>query len=371
MLLFAAGCNSLLGVQDITLGDGGTGGGDGSATMCIAGTGSLIKPCFVTLPTGTVNLTGTINTDSDSRCVVQKQTGGPDVCMIGGNDLNVTAMLRAIGSRPLVLVAVHDLTVSAVLDVSGDATMPAAGANTGNCIGTGPGAASMGSPGGGGGGGFGATGAAGGNGANGAIGGAAGTTSMPTFVRGGCDGGTGGMNGNLLGGAGGGAGGSVYLVAGNSIEIASGGAVAAGGGGGAAGGAAPGSGKGGGGGGGASGGLVGLDAPTVGVDGNVWATGGGGGGGATNTATGVAGATGNASNTAGGQGGGGGGGNGGNGGLNNVPPLAANGQPATCTPSGSVYCGGGGGGGGVGVVWLNATNAVVTATIAPDTTSPP
>src|SRR5215471_4013779 len=108
MLLFAAGCSSLLGIQDITLGDGGT-GGDGSANMCIAG--SLFKPCFVTLPTTTVSLNGPINTDTDSRCVTSKQTGGPDACMIGGKTLNVTGTVRATGSRPLVLVAVMDLTV--------------------------------------------------------------------------------------------------------------------------------------------------------------------------------------------------------------------------------------------------------------------
>ena len=360
VLLACVGCNQILGVQDITLGDAGTAGGDGSgssALVCIAGAGgsdTLFTPCFAAAPTGDVVLGGTIDTDSSNLCSVQHQSGGPDVCVVAGNTLTVQQNFRASGSRPLVLAAVTDLTVKAMLDISGGAQTAAAGANSGDCLGTAPGGDDATSPGGGGGGALGAPSASGGAGFAGATGGAGtGLIATPTFVRGGCDGKKGGTKGSAAGGAGGTAGGALYLIAGNSVDVQGSGTIAAPGGGGM-GGASGGAG----GGGGASGGFVGLDAPDVSVDGTIYANGGGGGGGAGIAGAGGTGQTGTLGNSAGGAatGGGGAGGTGG---------VGATGATGGKVP-GSNDCGGGGGGGSIGIVWMNYTTATVTGTIVPD-----
>lgn len=361
VLLVCAGCNQILGVNDIKLGDAGTSGGDGSGggSQCItgAGSGALFTPCFTTLPTMDVILVGTIDTDTSNLCSVQKQNGGPDVCVVAGMTVTVQGNLRATGTRPLVLAAVTDLTVMAMLDLTGG-TPGAAGANTGDCLGTAAGGDDAQSPGGGGGGALGAPSASGGAGFAGATGGAGtGLITTPTFVRGGCDGKKGGAKGGIAGGAGGGGGGALYLIAGNSIDVQGAGTIAAPGGGGAGG-----VGGGGGGGGGASGGLVGLDSPGVFVEGTIYANGGGGGGGAGINTNGGMGQTGTLGNAAGGSPSGGGG-MGGNGGVGTN-------APGTGSPPGSNDCGGGGGGGSIGIVWMNYTTAGVSGSIVPDATGP-
>src|SRR5205823_4041596 len=95
---------------------------------------------------------GAIDTDASTMCKTALQSGGPDVCMISGSNLTVSTPIRATGSRPLVLVAVQDLNVNALIDISGVSGQLAAGANTGACVGTSPGGDSDSSPGGGGGG---------------------------------------------------------------------------------------------------------------------------------------------------------------------------------------------------------------------------
>jgi len=361
VLLVCAGCNQILGVNDITLGDGGTSGGDGSAaTMCItgAGSGALFTPCFATLPTMDVVLGGTIDTDTSNLCSVQHQPGGPDVCVVAGNTLTVRQNFLATGSRPLVLAAVTDLTVMAMLDVSGGGTGKAAGANSGDCLGGAPGGDDAQSPGGGGGGALGAVSASGGAGFAGATAGAGtGLISTPAFVRGGCDGKKGGAKGSTAGGAGGTAGGALYLIAGNSIDVMGAGTIAAPGGGGAGG-----TGGGGGGGGGASGGLVGLDSPGVFVEGTIYANGGGGGGGAGIGGGASPGQTGTLGNSSGGSpsGGGGMGGNGG---------VGTSGAGPGSMPA-SNDCGAGGGGGSIGIVWMNYMTAGISGSISPDETGP-
>lgn len=360
-MLVCAGCNQILGVNDIALGDAGTSGGDGSGagSQCITGVGSgaLFTPCFATLPTMDVILVGSIDTGTSNLCSVQKQSGGPDVCVVAGKTVTVQGNLRATGTRPLVLAAVTDLTVSAMIDLTGG-TPGAAGASTGDCLGTAAGGDDGQSPGGGGGGALGAPSASGGMGYAGATGGAGtGLIATPTFVRGGCNGAKGGAKGSVAGGAGGGGGGALYLIAGNSIDVQGGGTIAAPGGGGA-GGLSGGAG----GGGGASGGLVGLDAPGVFVDGTIYANGGGGGGGAGIGGAGSMGQTGTLGNAAGGPPAGGGG-NGGNGGVGTAAAGTGS-MPA------SNDCGGGGGGGSIGIVWMNYSTAGVTGSIVPDATGP-
>ena len=362
LLLLAGGCNSILGVKDITLGDAGSGSGDASV-KCIPG--SLFSPCFTTLPTKPVTVVGGVNTDDPTMCAVSSQLGGgPEVCVIGGSTVTVQNV-RATGSRPLVIAAVTDLTVSGMLDIMGGFTTQAAGANTGSCIGPGPGGDSATSPGGGGGGGFGATGEKGGAGSTTAVnpGNAGGIGTAPTlmFVRGGCDGAKGGDNTatTALGGLGGTAAGAVYLVAGNSIDVTSTGTIAAAGGGGKGG-----AGTGGGGGGGASGGLVGLDAPTVSVEGTIYANGGGGGGGGGTQVKGGAGQDGSVNNAGPGLAGTPNGGGGGTGGVGATPASAGN--SGACTDQ----CAGGGGGGSIGIVWMATAQGIITGTIVPDSIGP-
>jgi len=361
VLLVCAGCNQILGVNDITLGDGGSSGGDGSGagSQCItgAGSGALFTPCFATLPTMDVVLGGTIDTGTSNLCSVQHQPGGPDVCVVAGMTVTVKTNLRATGTRPLVLAAVTDLTVMAMLDLTGG-TPGAAGAATGDCIGTAAGGDDAQSPGGGGGGALGASSASGGTGFAGATGGAGtGFITTPTFVRGGCNGAKGGAKGGVAGGAGGGGGGALYLIAGNSIDVMGAGTIAAPGGGGAGG-----IGGGGGGGGGASGGLVGLDSPGVFVEGTIYANGGGGGGGAGINTNASPGQTGTLGNAAGGSPSGGGG-MGGSGGVGTTGAGTGS-MPA------SNDCGAGGGGGSIGIVWMNYATAGISGSISPDETGP-
>src|ERR1041385_8413755 len=132
MLLAGAGCSQILGVKDITLGDAGSGSGsDASNLVCIMdGTITLFKPCFAALPTTDLTVaTGSINTDQCPNGTVQHQGAGqPDVCVLAGMNVMVPAPIRGYGSRPLVLAAVRDLTVTAMIDVRGDESALAAGA---------------------------------------------------------------------------------------------------------------------------------------------------------------------------------------------------------------------------------------------------
>jgi len=362
LVLLAAGCDQLLGVNDITLGDGGKqpgsdGGGGGSA--CIAGAGqtdpmdSLFAACFQTLPSNTLAISSAIDTDSDSRCSVQHQANsGPDVCVIAAGTMTVTGSVRVTGSKPLVLAAATDLTVNGLIDVRGIAGQAApAAADQSPCLPTGNGIFSMTSPGGGGGAGFGTGGASGGG-----MGGQGGPPDTPPmYVRGGCSGGFGaGQAQGANGGARGQGGGGIYLVANNSITINSGAAIEASGGGG--GGSVDG------GGGGGTGGMIGLDSPFVEVDGDVISNGGGGGGGGGTGVAGSAGSTGSLTSAAGG-GGANLGGSGGTGGLGATAPTSGM-APGNCsTPP----CGGGGGGGGVGVIWMNYVGSGVNGgNIVPD-----
>src|SRR5262245_9758302 len=73
--------------------------------------------CFTGMPPmGTVSLSGTLDTSTDTRCVAPPapwmSLGQPDACMIVARDLSVTAALTVAGSRPLVLVG-ENVTISA------------------------------------------------------------------------------------------------------------------------------------------------------------------------------------------------------------------------------------------------------------------
>ena len=331
------------------------------ATMCF-GTG-LLRICLDALPTGGVTLLGTIATDGAACTQLVAQASGPMLCVIAGTTINGPGATVVTGTRPLVLVAISTLSISGTLDLSSNTARTGAGANFAPICNqatytAGSGEDDGGGGGGGAGGGFGTPGATGGLGDTndnlpptphmGQPGKAGMQQPKPTLLRGGCPGGSGGGGSGTvtttLGGPGGASGGALYLIAGSSITIG-GNVFASGAGGGAVAGAA---GYEMGGGGGGSGGMIGLDAPAIEIDGIVAANGGAGAGGGGNVGgtVGAPGTTtsynvraahgvGDTSGTAG---------DGGDGtavGATNALPLA------------STVSGGGGGGGGVGVIWLD------------------
>ena len=236
------------------------------------------------------------------------------------------AILRATGTRPLIIVSTGDILVGGEIDVSSSATGKGAGANTApGCAAGGDGKAGLfnaagGRGGGGGGGGFGAPGGAGGDGdtAN-TTGGSRGGSNLASFtesVRGGCQGGGGRTStGEKSGGEGGGA---IQLSACGMIQLTSGAFLRASGASGSADTTVSGSG-------GGSGGYIGLDANRVIAQAlppiQLLANGGDGGPGTSS------------------------GGVGGNFGM----PQGADGSSDTS---------GGGGGGGVGVIWIRSKSAL-------------
>ena len=321
----ASGCNAILGIDDLSLrADAAT--DTPTPEHCY---GTLAKGCFPVVPSGSLTLTGNLDTGSDSRCSM-----GP-FCAIGADTLTVD-MLTVSGTRPLVLVALTTLTITNRLEAGSTLARLGPGANSPDC--GQPGAGGLGgTSGGGAGGSFSSLGAAGGNGSAGGTGGTPAAIQTPTALRGGCRGGGGG-GANL--GAGGNGGGAVALYAGVKIQINEDVRVSGAGGGAAQNGNA-------GGGGGGSGGMVILEAMAIDVANDVFANGGGGGEGASTTGAGNVGVESTAyDNAANGGSGGSGGGDGGDGFA-----LAIAAKPGS-TPGGG---GGGGGGGGAGVIWVKGT----------------
>lgn len=270
-------------------------------------------------------------------------------------------ILRATGTRPLMIVSTGNISIVGKLDVSsfraGNAFSIGAGANPSECPASppGPGQTCGGHGGsGGGGGGFGAQGGAGGEGGDGhncgtdGVPGGAGGLALaggPGSLRGGCAGADGAQNdsGTASRGIAGPGGGALHLTALSSLTIS--GVIHAGGAGGQ-----PGLADRAGGGGGGTGGMIGLEATTINLNAAavLAANGGGGGGGADGSPAG-AGVDGQPSGVVAvggiGQGNGAAGGNGGAG----ATPAGQNGSPAER--------GGGGGGGAVGVIELLSPNA--------------
>jgi len=316
------------------------------AQVCF-GTG-IVQVCLAAAPTGTVTALGaTIDTTSSTQCA--QLTSGGDFCVIAATAITLQTPLRAIGSRPLVLLASETITTNATIDVASRRVNGVddigAGADPVALCGAGAAPGSLsGTSGGGAGGSF--TGIGGNGGAGAAInvnapGGAGGlpglANSIVSELRGGCPG-QNGAGASADAGAGGHGGGAIFLLAGVSITVqqtinASG----EGGGGGSA--------NASGGGGGGTGGLIGFDAPTIAVNGLIIANGGGGGEGAGNTA----GSPGNEATTPSAASGGTGAFNGGDGG--NGSSGAAAGPGVAGVPGNfGFHAGGGGGGGGAGYV---------------------
>ncbi|MBK7536580.1 MAG: hypothetical protein IPI49_14655 [Myxococcales bacterium] len=302
---------------------------------------------------------GVLDTDTSDLCAKPPLVpAAAPYCVIRAAALTVPAgvTVRAIGARPLVLVATGAVTINGTIDVSSrrealPSTPKSTGAGGGHatsCLAFLRAAQpkSAGGIGGGGGGGtFGGLGGSGGDGdagsADPAVGGL--PTLMrdpqPTTLRAGCRGGQGaGISAATKGGDGGDGGGALYVASKLSITVNLGGQLAANGAGGLGGDLLSG------GGGGGSGGLLVLDAPTVTRGGRLTANGGGGGEGGSASAAGLPGADGliSTAHAAGGDSG--------------APSTSAGGAGGARSPIDGEYganspaAAGGGAGGGTGVI---------------------
>jgi len=372
--LAGGGCNSILGINELSVTDAPPGtveidaprvvdamvdaGPDAENEECF-GSPSIAQVCFAPSMHPPLILPTTI--DTDTSCPRELlQAGGPAICVFIGQSITVPAAGTTVsGTRALMLAASGSITVEGDLEVGsvqegrvGPAANPLAPA----CTVPTPGGNSTNDGGGGGAGGsFGSIGA---NGAAGRDGGGAGNpgiaSPIPTPIaglRGGCPGSAGGRGDGSVAadiGIAGSGGGAVYLVAGTTITITA--EINASG----AGGSGANGNKSGGGGGG-SGGMIILEAGTTLVidsGGEVFANGGGGGEG---TIIGAAtdGQESTAYNDAGNGGAaGGGGGDGGAGAFQTTPAGTGNvagGGPGT-------EAGGGAGGGGLGVIRTKAVS---------------
>ena len=337
--------------------DGIAGGVDGGVDSGVHGTpdGSVDAPasrCFGTAPFTICltqrpamprNLSGTIDTLKSALCDAST-TAGSNYCVIIATTIVVNGKLRAIGSRPLVLIASDTITVNDTIDVGSGVldSNPGAGSPSSACA-TG---ASPGTRGGGAGGSFAGAGGAGGKGStvsNTDVGGAGGKPGTAvkgtiTMIRGGCP----GQSGNANSFAAGRGGGAVYLIAGTSIDIGRNGSILAAGEGGTSGDPREG------GDGGGSGGMIGLDAPMVTCSscGVILANGGGGGEGGGSTNSGFPG--GDSIDILAAVGGAGSadlGWDGGDGSAGLSGGTGASGLPGTVDMGGGAGAGGGGGGG--------------------------
>jgi hypothetical protein len=219
---------------------------------------------------------------SPSVTILDTSTGCPNlidgVCVFAYESVHVTGTVRAVGSRPLVLVSFGDLIVDDQAVIDGG-SRPGSRGPAGGLMGCSP-PSTPGPGGGGGGGSFQTSGGRGGAATGGSVSSAGALIEFPSTLRGGCDGRGGGANSGVSGGTRGFGGGALYLVAAGTIEVR--GKIDASGGGGVGGRASgePEAGGSGGGGGG-SGGLIGLDAPMIVLasSSTLMANGGGGGGG--------------------------------------------------------------------------------------------
>jgi hypothetical protein len=333
------------------------------AQVCF-GTTTLVKICLEAAPTQPLVISTKTQIDTGDTTMCARTTSGADnYCVLAGTDINITARLRGVGPKPLVLIASGTITSSAAgeIDVGShrvrDQGEPEAGAGRSaqGCDPSTPPAVG----GGGAGGSFLGKGGNGGHVAGGIVDAvAAAVVNTVTELRGGCPGQDGQGTFPGVGGFGGGA---VFLIAGTSITFA--GTINA----------AGESGDGGhanvsGGGGGGAGGMIGVDAPMISV-GLLLANGGGGGEGSRD---------GNGSDDDGAAGsdpiniiaapggffGNAQGGNGGAGsaGMAGGPGIA--GDPGIFSNTGGRRGAGGGGGGGAGIIKVPAT-ATLTTDISP------
>lgn len=187
------------------------------ARECFGGSGAY-QLCFDMMPPmGAVTLAGTLNTDTDARCMAMPASwmtaGQPDSCLILGKAITI-ATVAVTGAKPLVVLG-DTIQLTGTLDVASDsAGSSGPGAPSASC-GAFPQApaTNVQGAGGGAGGTFKTQGGAGGTGDGNSTGGtAAPSVANPTVLRAGCPGQIGGT-GVLAANAPGQGGGAVFLTA--------------------------------------------------------------------------------------------------------------------------------------------------------------
>ncbi len=190
------------------------------ARECFGGSGAY-QLCFGMMPPmGNVMLAGTLNTDTDARCMTPPSSWAaanqPDACMILGKTVTI-ATIAVTGTKPLIILG-DTIAVNGTLDVASHRggtlgpgapfgtcpAYPSAPANNVTGAGGGAGASFM------------RIGGSGGSGNGGAA--TPGTPfaalgASPTVLRAGCDGQLGGAAGVAVAGAPGRGGGAVFLTA--------------------------------------------------------------------------------------------------------------------------------------------------------------
>src|SRR5215470_2908976 len=118
------GCNSILGIGDLTI-TGDAQPGDEPGATCFGH--NLLHKC----PQlgGDLTLNGPINTDTFPMCQSFGQAIGPEVCVIAGTNVTVQSV-TATGSKPLVIMSMGQISVTGDLDVSSErGQTPGANAN--------------------------------------------------------------------------------------------------------------------------------------------------------------------------------------------------------------------------------------------------
>jgi hypothetical protein len=361
-----AGCGNLFGLEEVVYRDPGDGGIDDGGKSD-DGAPDAAPNCYAGDPQGYLTIcvppeienewTPPVSPDVvdtgalPNSCEATVTVNGQELCVIVGKSITINAPLVTRGSRPLVIVATSQFTVTAqgtVLANSESAGRKAPGANFQGCNSSAGGSSGSGN-GGGAGGSFSGTGGPGGKGNQAAVaGGAPIPPVLPPYneLRGGCRGGHGGG----ASGSGSDSGGAIYVIAQDSISIS--GVINASGAGGLA---MPL----GGGGGGGSGGMIVLDAPAIMLNDAALVAHGGGGGGGYGTSNGTTGGDPTTANSYVGLGGGGGlgGGDGGDGSIINSP------NGGLASDASSLGASGGGGGGGHGVIRMFTTIRSMLGTI--------
>ncbi|HLL21752.1 MAG TPA: hypothetical protein VK427_06460, partial [Kofleriaceae bacterium] len=242
-VLLLSGCSSIIGIQELELGDAAT--KDGNGEFCAGPDGW--KVCLPAAPTETYSLSSALNlgtgdidgTNANGRCLKTIPTswaagGQGPACIIVASEIVIKADIVVSGQRPLVLVAAKSITIEGLLDVGSRGTSARGAASPSSACKnpSSPASNSANGAGGGAGGSFLSQGGNGGRGSANLAGGmAAAATVKPTMLRAGCNGEAGGKGSTTTPGPGGLGGGAVYLVAGDSINLAMGGITANGAGG--------------------------------------------------------------------------------------------------------------------------------------------
>jgi hypothetical protein len=340
---------------------------------------TILQLCLETPPDKALQLPWTDPTrpaqiDTDSACTA---VSGGDYCVVAGTTIEVTAPVRVVGRRPLVLIASRSIKLfsSGSIDVGGHATASAdaAGGAPDACNAGGPPGMGRNTDGGGAGGTFMTPGGHGGDGytvlsgpAGGQGGSAANGPRLPlTTLRGGCAGQAGAGADASAGSLGGQGGRAVLLIAQEEIDLSEGSLCAGGAGGG--GGKPINNNMASGGGGGGAGGMIGLDAPriTTGMSTMIHADGGGGGEGSSFGALGSAGSDAWCSSPAPGGGHNPSGGDGGAG--SSQAGNATVGKTGMFGGANGDQGGGGGGGGGAGII-IVPPHVTLTGDVSPQPT---